>query len=275
MPHLEDLVSSLTSQTYENLEIVFSEGGGSDGSLDYLKTLNDPRIRFIEQPLGTSAAQNWTKATQAGTGEFIKLVCQDDLLAPEAIEKQVNDLEQHPKAVMAIAQRDIVDAKGKLLYSRRGCQKLEDGAMDGAAALKTAYLQGTNVFGEPLAVLFRKAPLLAAMPWTDDNPLVLDLSCYEKVAPQGHIVVRRESIGAFRVSTSSWSTRLAKEQLAQFILWQHQYEDHHEVTKSQSKQAKRNVRIQTLLRRGAYSWLRIRGNFKSESHHPHERDLGI
>lgn len=263
MPYLADLVASLTAQTYEDLEIVFSEGGGTDGSLDYLKTLTDQRIRIIEQPLGTSAALNWTKATQAGSGEFIKLVCQDDLLAPDAIEKQVKDLEQHPQAVMAIAQRDIVDAKGKLLYPKRGCQKLEAGAIQGITALETAYLQGTNVLGEPLAVLFRKAPLLAAMPWNDENPLVLDLACYEKVAPQGEIVVRKESIGAFRVSTSSWSTRLANEQLAQFERWQHEYSQTHEVTKSQAKQAKRNVRIQTILRRGAYSWLRLKGNFKS------------
>lgn len=265
MPHLKDLADSLLAQTYENLEIVFSEGGGSDGSLDFLQSLSDPRIRIVQQPKGTSAADNWTSATQEGRGEFIKLVCQDDLLTPDAIDKQVQDLLHHPDAVMAIAQRDIVDAKGKLLYAKRGCQGLNPGVNDGAATLKLAFLQGTNIFGEPLAVLFRREPLIAAMPWDDSNPLVLDLACYQNVAPKGQLVVRKESIGAFRVSTSSWSTRLAKEQLSQFELWQSQYALTHAVSTKEKKKAHRNVRIQTALRRGAYAWLRIKGNFRSQA----------
>ena len=263
MPHLKDLADSLMAQTYENFEIVFSEGGGTDGSLDFLNSLKDPRVRIIEQPLGTSAAENWTKATQAGDGEFIKLVCQDDLLKPDAIKKQVDDLENFPHAVMAIAQRDIVDAKGKLLYPARGCQNLNDGVQPGSGVIKTSYLQGTNIVGEPLAVLFRRGALLEAMPWNDSNPLVLDLACYELVAPRGEVVVRKESIGAFRVSTSSWSTRLAKQQLAQFQQWQRGFETHNTLTEQEQKKARRNVKIQTTLRRGAYTWLKLKGSLKS------------
>lgn len=263
MPHIQDLAESLLAQTYENLEIVFSEGGGSDESLEFLKSLRDPRVLIIEQPQGTSAAENWTRATQSGQGEFIKLVCQDDLLKPEAIQRQVDDLDRFPSAVMAIAQRDIVDAKSKLLYPSRGCQNLNAGIQPGSLVMKTSYLAGTNVIGEPLAVLFRRGALLEAMPWNDSNPLVLDLACYELVAPRGDVVVRKESIGAFRVSTSSWSTRLAKQQLAQFEQWQHGFEIHNSLTKREQRKAKRNVRIQTTLRRGAYTWLKLKGNLKS------------
>ena len=164
---------------------------------------------------------------------------------------------------MAIAQRDIVDAKGKLLYPARGCQNLNDGVQPGSGVIKTSYLQGTNIVGEPLAVLFRRGALLEAMPWNDSNPLVLDLACYELVAPRGEVVVRKESIGAFRVSTSSWSTRLAKQQLAQFQQWQRGFETHNTLTEQEQKKSRRNVKIQTTLRRGAYTWLKLKGSLKS------------
>lgn len=266
MPHLTALVDSILQQTHRDLDIVFSEGGGTDGSLAYLRGLDDPRVRIIEQPAGTPAATNWTRATEAGAGAFIKLVCQDDLLAPDAVARQVEDLLAYPSAVMAIAQRDIVDARGRTLYTRRGCTGLQAGCQPGAQVIATAFRGGTNVLGEPLAVLFRREALLAAMPWDDSNPLVLDLATYEKVAPLGDVVVRRESVGAFRVSTSSWSTRLAKVQLAQYRTWQDHYARTTQPapTARELARARRAARVQTTLRRGAYAWLRLKGSFASQ-----------
>ena len=265
MPHLEALTESLLRQTYPELEIVFSEGGGTDGSLAFLHTITDPRVRIIQQPGHPTAGENWTRATQASSGEFIKLVCQDDLLEPEAIRKQVDDLTSAPTAVMAIAQRDIVDAQGALLYAKRGCAGLRAGAQPGEQVIRAAFLQGTNVIGEPLAVLFRRDALLKAMPWSDANPLVLDLDCYQRVAPSGDVVVRLESVGAFRVSTSSWSTRLAKEQLSQYQRWQREYAASATPapTPGELRKARRGARLQTTLRRGAYGWLKLKGGFKS------------
>lgn len=269
MPHLPELVESLLAQTFENLEIVFSEGGSTDESPAYLATLSDPRIRIVTQE-GTGAAGNWTNATHAATGDFIKLVCQDDLLNPDAIAKQVADLENHPSAVMAIAQRDIIDARGRVLYAARGLAGLKGELLPGADVIRTCYLQGTNVIGEPHMVLFRADALRSALPWDDSNPLMLDLSMYAKVAPNGSVAIRHESIGAFRVSTSSWSTRLVKLQLLQTKQWQHDYARAAtpKVSKSQELRAFGGRHVQTALRRAAYRVLKAKGAFSNPDSTP-------
>ncbi|MDD2818529.1 MAG: glycosyltransferase [Candidatus Nanopelagicales bacterium] len=263
MPHLRALTDSILAQTYSNLEIIFSEGGGSDSSAAYLNALTDSRIRIIQQPAGTSAAENWTACTTAATGKYIKLVCQDDLLRETAIADQVTDLEAFPEAAMAVAQRDIVDADGKIVYRNRGCSGLKPGLVAGDLVLKAIYLKGMNVVGEPVSVLFRREDLLKAMPWIGTNPLMLDVSCYHKVAQGRHLVIRKESIGAFRVSASSWSTRLATVQLRQFQLWQQEFalSTQPPPTSLDRLRANTNVRIQTRLRRSAYTLLRMRGSF--------------
>ncbi len=259
--HLRELIESILNQTHQNMEIIFTEGGGSDSSSQIVAeyAAQDPRIRLILTQNRISAAENWTKATHSATADYIKLICQDDLLTPDSIEKQLTDLQSFPRAVMAIAQRDVVDRNGKVLYSKRGLTGLKAKELTGADVIRTCYLQGTNVIGEPLAVLFRREPLLAAMPWTDHNPLMLDLNTYQKVAPTGTVVTRHESLGAFRVSVSSWSTRLAKLQLQQTKQWQNAYAAQVNPTSSQKARAVVGRHLQVNLRRAAYALLKARG----------------
>lgn len=264
LPHLTDLVASLLAQDYPDLEIVFSEGGSTDGSAEYLAALDDPRIRVIT-PDAPGAARNWTAATEAARGEFVKLVCQDDLIIPTAITKQVHDLQTHPSAVMAIAPRDIIDAKGHVLYAKRGCQGLVPGLHHGTDVIRDCYLKGANIIGEPLTVLFAKDAITASLPWDDSNPLMLDVTQYTKVAPTGDVVVRDESIGAFRVSNSSWSTRLANVQRAQFARWQRDYAASQQTppTRMERTRAWLGMEKNALMRRAAYRVLRMKGAFDS------------
>ena len=265
MPHLPTLTDALLAQDYPDLEIVFSEGGSTDGSAEFLTTIDDLRVRVIT-PDAPGAARNWTAASEAATGEFIKLVCQDDLITPDAITKQVADLSSHPDAVMAIAPRDIIDAKGNVLYAKRGCQGLSPGAHSGNDVIRECYVRGANIIGEPLTVLFRREALLATMPWDDSNPLMLDVTQYAKVAPKGAVIVRDESIGAFRVSNSSWSTRLANVQREQFARWQRDYAASQPSPPSSIDRARAWLGMEknALMRRAAYRVLRMKGAFESE-----------
>jgi len=267
LPHLTVLVKSILAQTHDTLDVVFVDGGSSDESLSFLQAISDPRVRVLTNPKGTSAAANWDAASQSAQGEFIKLVCQDDVLHPDAIAKQVEDLESKPTAVMAVAQRDIIDARGSVVYHQRGCAGLRPGLIDGQQAIKVAYLRGTNVLGEPVAVLFRRDALLRALSWDDSNPFLLDLALYAKVALTGDLVVRKESIGAFRVSTQSWSTRLVGEQVRQFRLWQDSFAASLAIppTGRERRRAVVGLHTQALLRRAAYRWLRMKGSFESRA----------
>ncbi len=263
MPYLRELTHSLLAQTFTDLEIIFSDGGSRDGSLDYLRSLDDPRIRLIDVPPGSGAAVNWTAATNAARGEFTKLICQDDLLYPSAIADQVQDLDSYPGAVMAVATRDILDAKSRVVYRARGLAGIDAGlsSVPGSMAIRACYLAGTNVLGEPLAVLFQTGVLQSKMPWTDENPLMLDLSLYQRVAPEGSVVLRRSPIGGFRVSDTSWSTRLAASQAEQTLRWQQHYAATAVPPLSEREQrtATWGRRRQIATRRIAYALLRARG----------------
>jgi len=257
--YLPQLIESLAVQTYPNIEILAAVTPSGDGSEDLLESAG---ISVSSTPTGTGAAQNWTRATELGSGVFTKLICQDDVLYPTAIEQQVSDLVAHPGAVMAIAVRDIIDDAGRTLFRNRGLAGLprNTSVMVGSKVLQASYVHGGNIFGEPLAVLFRTDALLDSMPWRDDNPLMLDLNTYTKVAMTGDIAISHKSIGAFRVSATSWSTKLAGQQLKQTQIWQKEYEEIFNPPKIMRVRATIGRYIQTNTRRAAYLYLNARGS---------------
>lgn len=260
--YLRDLIESIQRQTHTNLEIIFTEGGGTDSSQKIIAGYAnaDPRIKLIPTEKQITAAENWTKATRAASADYIKLVCQDDFLTPDSIEKQLQDLINFPNAVMAVSQRLVVDRNRKVLLAKHGLAGVKGKEIEGSQIIKICYSRGTNVIGEPVAVLFRRSPLLAAMPWSDHNPLMLDLNTYQKVAPFGTVVTRHESLGAFRVSASSWSTHLAKFQLDQTKQWQRAYAQENPATKVSRARAAVGRHLQVSLRRTGYALLKAKGN---------------
>lgn len=263
MPYLADAIESALAQDYPDLEVVVAETGSTDGSRAWLEARRDSRLRIVDGRPG--AGPNWTAATEAARGAFVKLLCQDDLLAPDAVTRQVADLERFPDAVMAVAQRDIIDARSRLVSRSRGLQGLRGEALPVAALIRRTYEHGTNVIGEPLTVLFRAEAARQALPWDDSLPLMLDVSGYARVAAHGGMaVIRYESVGAFRVSTGSWSTRLAGVQLRQFTAWQAAYEQAHPgIPERDRRLAHRAARQRALERRAAYAVLRLRGGLRA------------
>ena len=221
-PFIHAALESVLNQTYPNVEIVITDGGSTDGSREWLENLSADNLVKGYLPAGSGAAANWSLACELSSGAYVKLLCQDDLLYPDAIYKQVTDLQSNPDARIAFAQRDIIDANGKVLSRARGCQGLTQGVTAGKTALLAGYRAGTNIFGEPEAVLFERQALIESLPWDDSKPFMLDMAMYTKVLLQFPAYVRKEPVGAFRISSSSWSTKLVREHRRQFRSWQQQ-----------------------------------------------------
>ena len=259
LPYIRDAYQSCLDQTYPNIEICIADGGSTDGTIDWIKDL-PASVRTDFLPVGSSAAENWTHATLMASGTYIKLLCQDDLLYPQAVERQLADLIQTPQAGMAIAQRDVISASGKLLYPNRGLTGLSQGIHTGPQLLDSVYLGGTNTLGEPHVILFRREALLRTLPWYSQRSYLLDLDQYTSVLSVDdiRIFIRKESIGAFRVSSNSWSTRLVSSQLGHVGDWQREYEVRVQPGTLMRLRARVSRYQQYLMRILAYKWLSVR-----------------
>ena len=217
--HLESCLRSVLAQTFVDFELVIADNASSDHTAEIISSFNDERIRLlppVERTLDVHA--NWTRAVSAAGGELVKVVCHDDLLAPECVEVQVGLLDDHPTAVLVAGRRRIIDDEGRVIIASRGLGRLlGDGnsrLLDGTGLVKRCVRDGSNLIGEPMNVLIRRSALpdpLFDVRWR----FCLDLEFYFRVL-QGHdAVVDGRTLCSFRVSPKQMSASLATVQAAE------------------------------------------------------------
>ncbi len=99
------------------LEWIVIDGGSSDGSVEFLKSLNDPRVRWIsEKDVGQSDAVN--KGLALCTGEIVGWLNSDDLYLPSTIEAVVKAFASTPEARWAVGRYQIIDDAGAVIRRR-------------------------------------------------------------------------------------------------------------------------------------------------------------
>lgn len=218
MPYLADAVASALAQDYAPLEVVVIENHSTDGSAEWLRAQDDPRLRVVYRSETQPAADNWTQAVAESRGDYVKLMCADDLIERTTLATQVADLAGTPGAVMTASRRRIIDDGGTVLKASHGLGRLR-GAVPGVDAVRDCLLAGTNTLGEPAAVLFDGPTVRGCLPWDPTWPYMIDVEMYARVLRHGSVVCDPAVLASFRVSASSWSSTLLDQQPVQFRGW--------------------------------------------------------
>lgn len=225
--YIAETLNSVLNQTYDDYEVVIADHSSVDGTGEVIESYSgDTKLRILTPtPVGGGAQANWNRVSSAATGTYIKLVCGDDIISPTAIAEQVAAFEEHPTAVLVASQRDLVDSSGSIFIKSRGLQGIS-GLVSGDKAVRATVIAGSNIFGEPACVMFRRELLEKEGGWDNTHPFLIDEATYARICFHGDVVAIRRSLAKFRISASQWSVRLARQQSDQAIAF------HEEVARS-------------------------------------------
>ena len=93
---IEECISSIISQSYQNFEIILIDDGSSDNTLEICEKLakNENRIKILaEQHGGVSAARN--KGIDISKGEYVFFLDSDDIIHPHLLETLITAMKNN------------------------------------------------------------------------------------------------------------------------------------------------------------------------------------
>jgi glycosyltransferase involved in cell wall biosynthesis len=198
--HLLAAVQTALTQEYANLEVVVIDNGSTDGCADSVRALDDDRVTIHRYDELVPAAQNWNRAIEAAKGEYVKLLCADDLLEPGCIRRQAQLLDNNPDCGMVAGRRRLISEDGGVIKQQWGLGGLS-ARVPGHVAISRCLRAGGNIFGEPAAVMFRTPLAQAALPWQEEAGYVVDVDLYVRVLVETDLWADPHVVASFRVST--------------------------------------------------------------------------
>ncbi|MGG9972108.1 glycosyltransferase family 2 protein [Ferruginibacter sp. SUN002] len=93
-------IESVLASTYANFEIIITDDGSKDKTLEIVKeyTAKDQRVKLFINEVNLGDYPNRNKAASHAQGKYLKYVDADDLIYPWGLELLVNMMEQFPDA---------------------------------------------------------------------------------------------------------------------------------------------------------------------------------
>jgi glycosyltransferase involved in cell wall biosynthesis len=215
--HIKATIDSVLAQTFTDFELLVVDDDSGDGTLDIAAAIADPRIICLRNAKRLGAEGNWNRCLREAGGRYVKILPQDDLLAPECLARQVAVLEgdaRHELAFVFCARR-IIDAHGRPILERRPFGS-EPRRLDARTVFRRCLRRGTNVVGEPGGVLFRAEAARRAGAFDATFPYVVDLDYWLRLLEYGDAGYIPEALVSFRVAPTQWSVVIGRSQAAQF-----------------------------------------------------------
>ncbi len=122
------IASVLEQQGNFELTLIVIDGGSTDGTVDLLRSIPDPRLKWTSSPdRGQADAVN--KGMESATGDIIGWLNSDDLYTLGTLAEVTMAFTQNPQANWLIGQADIINADGNEIrssvtrYKNRGLSK--------------------------------------------------------------------------------------------------------------------------------------------------------
>jgi glycosyltransferase involved in cell wall biosynthesis len=150
--YIGQAIHSALAQTFRDFELIVVDDGSTDGTLEILRQISDPRIR-LEPRSHQGAPAALAYGITLARAPYLAFLDGDDFWNPNKIERHIRILNLHPAVDLTFSWSRIVDEFGR---DTGLTSRLWNGP------LSCSQLLADNVIGNGSSPVFRREALLAA-----------------------------------------------------------------------------------------------------------------
>lgn len=205
--YIREAIDSALNQSCSDLEVIVVDDGSTDQSREIIASYKDRIIPIFKKNGGQASAIN--AGFSVSRGDIICSLDADDIWLPQKVERVVEAMRQHPKAVIAYHKVQNIDRAGVLSGKPWPPYK----AIQGNIAQTVAQTGGWWPFPPSTALSFRRSFLSKVMDIPEEEyrwsaePYLADLAPFF-----GDIVGINQSLSLFRIHGNNyWSNPIDLE----------------------------------------------------------------
>ena len=110
--HLKRAIDSVLNQTCRDFELIILDNSSTDGTEEYVKSLNDKRITYIRHEKNIGGGGNISYAFAHCKGDYFAVFHDDDVLHTNLLEEEVAYLDSHEQCAAVSCLSNIIDENG-------------------------------------------------------------------------------------------------------------------------------------------------------------------
>jgi glycosyltransferase involved in cell wall biosynthesis len=207
--YFQQCVESILAQSYGNFNLVVLENYSIDQSVEWLKSLRDPRISLLPAKSDLTIQANWGRILNLPKNEYMTIIGHDDLLDSNYLKIMDDLIRKYPDASLYQTHFRLIDAKGRAIRSCLPMPKRETEAqflisrlMFKRDSFGTGYMMRSKLYEKVGGI-----PLYDRLLFADDVLWLMLMHNSWKVTAQEECFAYRVHIGSTSFSPD-WSSQI-------------------------------------------------------------------
>ncbi len=200
--YVKACINSILSQSLQDFNVLVLDNCSTDGTGEWLASLQHEKIIIIPAHKPLSIEENWGRIKDASKNEFITLIGHDDLLYPDFLENINHLIEQYPDASLYHTHFNFIDAAGKVIRKSKPMNSL----LTSNDLLKGFLTQSVDSMGTGYVMRAKDYDAMGGIPVKYPNLLFADFELWFSLTQKGGMAVDANTSFAFRVHQSTTGT---------------------------------------------------------------------
>lgn len=168
--YAKQCVNSVLGQSLNDFNLLVLDNNSTDGTLDWIVALNDPRIVIYQSYVNLGITGNWARIKDLPRNEYMTIIGHDDIFCSGYLQEMDRLIAAHPNASLYQTHFDFIDSKGRVL---RSCQPMAE-RQEGHEFLASQLTLSLDSMGTGYMMRSRDFDFLGGMPTTYPNLIFAD-----------------------------------------------------------------------------------------------------
>jgi glycosyltransferase involved in cell wall biosynthesis len=107
-----ECIQSALNQTFQDFEIIITDDGSTDRTVEIIENIKDPRITLFKHTKNQGVCVAANNCISHARGKYIAWLSSDDIWYPEKLAVQVKYLDEHPEIAVVFGKVEWIDREG-------------------------------------------------------------------------------------------------------------------------------------------------------------------